>query len=242
MESAGTLRVVEDATALSSAALELVLDRAQRAIDARGAFHVALSGGATPRALYLALPERCADFSGWHVYACDERCVPPEDAASNFRQVRETWLERALTPPSGIHRMRGEGEPEQAARDYERELRAQLGQPPRLDLACLGIGTDGHTASLFPDDAALEERSRLVLATRAPAAPHQRLTLTIPALALARELVFLVAGREKASALRAVLSPPPSSKPLPARLVAERGERVLWLCDRSSAALLPRAV
>jgi 6-phosphogluconolactonase len=241
MQSAGELCVVEDADALRDAALELVLDRAQRSIQARGAFHVAVSGGGTPRALYRALPERCADFSGWHVHACDERCVPPDDPQSNFRQVREAWLERARIPPSGVHRMRGEIEPELSAREYERELREQLGDPPRLDLALMGIGTDGHTASLFPASSALAERSRLVLAVRAAAEPPQRITLTLPALELSRETVFLVAGAEKAPALRAALAPEPGAKPSPARIVGQRGARVLWLADRAAAALLPRS-
>jgi 6-phosphogluconolactonase len=241
MPTPGTLRIVEDRFALRDAALALLLERAREARSARGSFHVAVSGGGTPLALYQALPERCADFSGWHVWMCDERCVPQEHDDSNFRHAREAWLDRARVAPSGVHRMRGEDDPESAALDYERELRAALGDPPRLDLALLGLGSDGHTASLFPDSAALQERSRLVVAARAPVQPAQRLTLTLPALGLARALVFLVAGAEKASALRSVLAPAALQSPPPARLVAQRNASTLWLADRSSAALISGA-
>jgi 6-phosphogluconolactonase len=239
MGQAGQLRVVESKDELREVALDLLLERAQEALQQRGSFHVAVSGGSTPVALYEALPLRCADFSGWHVWSCDERCVPPDHADSNFRQLREVWLDRATTAPTGVHRMRGEDDPEQAARGYERELRAVLGAEPRLDLALLGVGADGHTASLFPASAALEERSLLVAAVRAPAQPPRRITLTLPALELARELVFLVAGPEKAAAVRGVLAPRDGQPSLPARLAAERNAHTLWIVDRSAAALVP---
>ena len=239
MGQPGELRVVASKDALRETALALVLERAREALQLRGVFHVAVSGGSTPLSLYEALPQRCEDFSGWHVWAVDERCVPPDHADSNFRQVREAWLDRAATPPTGVHRMRGEDDPAHAARDYERELRATLGAQPRLDVALLGIGSDGHTASLFPSSAALEERSLLVMAVRAPAQPPLRITLTIPALELARELVFLVAGPEKAASLRSALAPSNAQPPLPARLVAERNARTLWIAERSAAALVP---
>jgi len=239
MGRSGELRVVESKDALREAALALLLERAHDALEERGTFHVAVSGGSTPLSLYEALPLRCDDFSGWHVWACDERCVPPDHAESNFRQVREAWLDRAKTPPTAVHRMRGEDDPERAAREYERDLRATLGAEPHLDLALLGIGSDGHTASLFPGNAALEERALLVAAVRAPAQPPHRITLTLPALELAREIVFLVAGPEKAGAMRAVLAPREGQPPLPARLVAESNAQSLWIADRSAAALVP---
>src|SRR5262245_12625701 len=114
MGQAGELRVVESKDALREVALALLLERAREVLQQRGSFHVAVSGGSTPLSLYEELPLRCDDFSGWHVWTCDERCVPPDHADSNFRHVREAWLDRARTPPSGIHRMRGEDDPERA--------------------------------------------------------------------------------------------------------------------------------
>jgi len=235
----GELRVVRDADALREAALAELVARARQAVGARGSFHLALAGGSTPRALYAALREAGADVARWRLYFGDERCVPPGDERSNYRMVREAWLEAAPLAPAAVHRMRGEDPPEQAAREYERVLQEELGPQGRLDLALLGVGDDGHTASLFPASPALEEDRRLVVPVEAPGG-ERRLTLTLPALQRARGLLFLVQGAGKAEALRRVLAPRPDEPRLPARHVADGAGSVLWLADEAAAAGLAR--
>lgn len=233
--------MLPDTERLRDAALAHLLDRAAEAIAARAVFCLALSGGGTPRELYRALASAPADLARWQLFFADERCVPPDHADSNFRLVQETWLERAAGRPAAVHRLRGELEPGQAAREYERELRAALGDPPRFDLVLLGLGTDGHTASLFPGSPALSEREHLVAAADGPPPRRRRLTLTPAALHQARELVFLVSGRSKARALREALAPRPESFPSPARAVAAGAARVLWLVDTAAATELAQA-
>lgn len=235
MSFPGELRVLADGDGVRDAALSAVLEAARAALDERGEFHLALAGGSTPKALYHALAERELDHSAWVLHFGDERCVPPDDAHSNYRMVREAWLDASAHPPREVHRMRGEDPPEVAAAEYERGLRERLGARPRLDLALLGMGPDGHTASLFPGTAALEERERLVCVGEGPPPARARLTLTLPALQLARELVFLVQGAEKRDALRQVLAPREGEAHLPARRVAEGAPRVVWLVDRAAA-------
>lgn len=235
MGELGELRVLRDVEDLRDAALAEVLTSAAAAIARDGTFHLALAGGSTPRALYAALAGSEAEFARWVLYFGDERCVPPDDARSNYAMARGAWLGVSPHAPTRVHRMRGEDPPERAALAYERGLRAALGEPPRLDLVLLGLGTDGHTASLFPGSPALAERERLVVTAEAPVTPVRRLTLTLPALHAARALLFLVQGSDKAPALRAVLAAEEDSPPLPARQVARGAARVTWLVDRDAA-------
>jgi 6-phosphogluconolactonase len=167
--------------------------------------------------------------------------VPPEHAESNYRLVREAWLDRTAAPPGGVHRVRGELDPDEAAAAYESELRAVLGTPPRLDLVLLGLGTDGHTASLFPGSEALSEQQRLVVATHGTGPVTRRITLTLPALTLARGVVLLVQGQGKAEIVRRVLEPRSGEPPLPVHAVLERVTSVLWLLDAAAASRLDHA-
>ena len=229
------LRMVADAEALVREGTALVLACARTALSARGVFHLALSGGSTPRALYreLARAGDEAGFERWHAWFGDERCVGPEDAGSNHRMAAESGL-LARFPADHVHRMRGEdGDAAAAAASYERELRAALGLPPRLDLVLLGLGADGHTASLFPGSAALAAAGWVTVG-RAPKPPLQRLTLTFATLEQARALVFLVAGSDKAAALAATLDPSVSAAP-PARRAYPLDGDLLWLVERSAA-------
>lgn len=232
MRARESLRVFPDAGALAEAAAEHVLAAARTAIAARGTFHLALAGGSTPRATYLALARRArpAEFGAWHLWFGDERCVPPEHEDSNWRMAHQAWL-HALRA-SQIERMRGEEEPAAEARRYAERLLELLGTPPRLDLVLLGLGTDGHTASLFPDSPALEDAGWTTVEEFAPKPPPTRLTLTLSTLSAAREVLFLVSGAEKADALARALSQRPPV--LPAGRVEPAG-RLVWFADRAAA-------
>ncbi|NUP95243.1 MAG: 6-phosphogluconolactonase [Planctomycetaceae bacterium] len=227
-----------DPAALAARACEEVQRAAHEALEQRGVFHLALSGGSTPKLLYRALAESGADFSRWHVHFGDERCVPPGHADSNFRMASEAWLGRGQVPAAQVHRIQGELEPAQAAREYERELVASLGATGevRLDLALLGLGTDGHTASLFPGSSALAETSARVAATFVEKLAAQRITLTLPMLNESRAVLFLVAGSDKVDALRELFHGDPEARPLPAALVRPREGNVTWMVDGAAAA------
>lgn len=233
------LTLVRDAAALAEAACSEIVKCANEAIAARGVFHIALAGGSTPRATYkrLARAGWTADFARWHVWFGDERCVPPEHADSNFRLACETWLTHVDIARTHVHRIRGEsGDALAAADEYERELIWTLDQPlPRLDLVLLGLGADGHTASLFPGSDALHERERLVLATWVEHLGAHRITLTPRAINAARRVLFLVSGSSKAKALRMTLAGDANT---PATAIAPRTGTVHWLADRAAAAVL----
>jgi 6-phosphogluconolactonase len=191
---------------------------------ARG--HVALSGGSTPRRAYELAAEKEPDWSGVELWWGDERCVPPDDERSNFRLAREALLDRLAVPPRDVHRIQGELEPEEAARVYDGELRGIT-----LDLVLLGLGPDGHTASLFPHDQALEEKVRLAVAVERP--DVARVTVTPPPLRAAQHVVFLAVGEEKADAARRAFRSPPDPA-TPASLI--RGQRTTAILDRAAAA------
>jgi len=195
---------------------------------ARGEGEVALSGGSTPRRAYELAADLRPDWSGVGLWWSDERCVPPDDEQSNFRLAREALLDRLTHPPAAVHRIRGELDPEAAARRYEEELRGVT-----LDLVLLGLGPDGHTASLFPHDDALEEEERLAIAVGRP--DVTRVTLTPPPLRAARHVVFLVVGEEKAEAVRRAFGAGPDPA-TPASLI--RGLRTTAILDRAAATRL----
>jgi 6-phosphogluconolactonase len=237
------LRRTADAQALAREAAGEVARLAAEAVAARGAFNLALSGGSTPRLLYRLLADPAEPFAGrvpWpqvHVFFGDERAVPPDDPASNYRMAREALLDRV--PCGSVHRMEAElGAPEAATR-YEAALRDHFGaaEVPVLDLALLGLGADGHTASLFPGSPALRERRHWVMAAEGPPPAVERITLTPPVLERARSLLFLVAGEDKAEPLRRLLRPRPGEAPIPAGQLRPGGS-VLVLADRVAAALL----
>lgn len=195
----------------------------------RAAVTLALSGGSTPGPVYERLAGSRPSSVPWerlHIFFADERRVPPEDPESNYRLVRERLLAHAPEAPAAVHRMRGELEDgTAAAAEYEAFL------PERLDVLVLGIGEDGHTASLFPGDPALDAADRRVLAVRAPSPPHGRLTLTPSVIRAARERVVLARGSGKAAAVRRALEEPGPAREVPARL-ARAGH---WVLDREAA-------
>jgi 6-phosphogluconolactonase len=212
----------------------------------RGRFLVALSGGSTPRALHQALVAHYRDLIPWErvqVFWSDERCVPPDHPESNYRMARETLLEHVPLPAANIHRMPGERpDYDAAAADYETEIRQVFGMPPdvllRFDLILLGMGPEGHTASLFPGTTALHETSRLVAPNWVPKVNMERLTFTYPLINNARQVMFLVAGAEKAEALRDVLSGQATIEERPAVGVRPTDGEVIWMVDREAMRLV----
>lgn len=232
--------------ALVDATADLVTACASAAIAARGRFVWALAGGSTPRDLYatLAAPARRGriDWTRVHVFWGDERCVPPDDPASNYRMARETLLAHVPVPPAQIHRMRGEDDPVGAAAEYEAQLKGVLGAqadgaPGALDLVLLGLGTDGHTASIFPGGQAGRESSRWVIAELVDPAHGWRLTLTPPVIDAASLVVFLVAGQDKAAVVADVRDGPVVFDELPAQRFAFGGQTV-WMLDDEAATQL----
>lgn len=237
------IAVIADAESLAVAAADEFARSAADAAGRRGMFHVALSGGSTPRALYHRLtraPHRGAiPWDAVRFFFGDERCVPPDDERSNFRMARETLFAPLGIAPRRIFRMRGEDDPARAARDYERLLRAHVpGRPPRLDLVLLGLGEDGHTASLFPGTPALSEEKRLVVENPGPRPGEPRITLTYRAIDSARRVVFLVSGAAKAKVAAAILRKRGRRPDLPAARVAPRRGTLLWLLDEEAGTRL----
>ena len=209
--------------ALDAAAQEL-------AGAARDGLHIALSGGSVAAA-FAGAAEAEPDWSGAEVWWSDERCVPPDDTRSNYRLARENLLDRLATAPRAVHRIKGEVDPPQAADSYDEEV-----DEVRLGLAFQGIGTDGHTASLFPNDAALDEHERRAVAVHRE--DVDRVTLTLPVLCAAETVLFLALGEAKADAIRRAFGEQPSPE-TPASLVRSADGRTLVLLDRAAAARLP---
>jgi 6-phosphogluconolactonase len=216
---------------------------AQLSLRDKSRFAVALSGGSTPRALYslLATPEfsRQVSWPQVHLFWGDERCVPPDHPESNYRMVRETLLGKIKIPPENVHRMAGEKEPCIAAAEYEDELKDffQLtpGAFPRFDLILLGLGEDGHTASLFPGSDALKETKRLVAATYVAKLNAHRLTLTLPVLNHGAVVLFLVAGASKAPVVKEILRDDGQALRFPAAQVQPVDGRLIWLLTEDAA-------
>ena len=205
----------------------------------RGRFTVALSGGSTPRRLYelLATPAYAekTSWERWHVFWGDERCVPPDHPDSNYRMAREALLDRVPIPPSQIHRIKGEAVPYDAAEAYEHELCQSFGEPtPAFDLVLLGLGEDGHTASLFPGTNGLEEERRLVMANWVPHLQAYRITFTLPLINAARNVAFLVTDGSKAEVLRKVLAPTPGDPLLTAARVQPRAGTLHWFLSKAA--------
>lgn len=236
------VRVCADLGDLSRRAAEAMAGTIDEAVRTRGTCSIALSGGSTPRALYSLLASRFRGRIPWakvQVFWGDERYVPPEDPRSNYRMARETLLDRVPCPPANLHPMPTHfPSADVAARDYERTLRTHFHKAwPEFDVLLLGIGDDGHTASLFPGSPALAERTRWVVAAQAPVEPHVRLTLTLPALTRAAAIHVLVAGATKAEALRHVLEGAGDWIKYPAAGVRIGACSAIWWVDREAAAL-----
>ena len=243
---APVVRVLDDPAAAAEAAAERLLGLADAALHERGRFVLAASGGRTPEPLYALLGRRRSGSPSWHLFLCDERLVPTEDPRSNLGLLRRLWLGPADFPDRGVHGVDTSALPDAAATRYDRTLREFFGPGPgpTFDVALLGIGPDGHTASLFPGSPTLTVRDRWAVAEPSPGLDPQvaRVTLTLPALARARHALFLVAGADKRSAIDHILGggAAPTASALPAALVASVGP-VEWFLDRPAAGgLQPR--
>jgi 6-phosphogluconolactonase len=239
------VQVFPDPDHLARAAAGLFTDRAQTAVAARGRFVVALSGGSTPTALYklLATNEFSSqtDWKRIHVFWGDERCVPPDHPDSNYRLARQTLLDHVPIPAQNVHRVRGELEPAAAADEYAQEVRRFFGDAPagpRFDLIFLGMGDNGHTASLFPGSPIVRETSRWVMACYVGILQAWRVTLTPVVINAAAEVVFLVSGEGKARTLRQVLAKPHRPDILPAQVVRPANGRLTWMVDAAAASQL----
>jgi 6-phosphogluconolactonase len=241
------IRILTTPQELFAAAAEEIVRTATSAVSERGRFTIALSGGSTPRNLYNLLATNARTslpcdrmFFFWG----DERHVPPTDPESNYRMVEEAMLSKLPVPPANVFRFRAENpDASAAAEEYEKTLRKffQVGstEVPRFDLILLGLGPDGHTASLFPGTSALQEKNRLVVANWVEKLKTNRLSFTLPVLNAGRCVMFLVSGTDKAPVLRTVLEDKAAAgDQYPAKLVQPTDGRLIWLLDRAAASAL----
>jgi 6-phosphogluconolactonase len=238
------IEVYSDPESMNQAAAALVVKQANLAVAARGRFCIAVSGGRTPRRTYELLTQPpFSDQAPWdrmHIFWGDERCVPLDDPRSNARMAREAWLDHVPIPRDQIHPLDCVRAPAAAARHYEARLREFFAHgPPRLDLVLLGLGEDGHTASLFPGAPALAERARWAVEVYTAGQDLLRITLTAPLINRARVVAFLVTGRGKARVLGDVLHGPRDPMRLPAQLIQPENGELLWLIDTEAATQLP---
>ncbi len=239
--TAPTWRVV-DVGALAQAAANELIRSVSEILAEHNNCSLVLAGGNTPRELYSLLASdgyrSSIDWSRLSLFWGDERCVPPDDPTSNYAMARESLISRLPVAPHSVHRVRGELPPEDAARLYTEEITAFFeGSRPRFDLILLGMGPDGHTASLYPDTPDLIGEERYVVPTWSPLPPHQRVTLTLRSINSANSVIFMVQGRSKADALarvRAALEGK-ETELLPAALVNPTSGRLLWLVDGAAA-------
>ena len=244
------LFVVADQTALAKEAAERCARIAEEAVARAGRFTIALSGGSTPKLLYsLLAAEPYSTNLPWqqtHLFWGDERAVPPGDHDSNFGMAKAALLDRVPIPTDQVHRMQAERDDlDLVAREYEAEIARSFGvppgaEPPAFDLILLGLGPDGHTASLFPHTEAVREHAHWVVRNHVPKLNSDRVTLTAPILNRAATVLFLVTGADKATALQAVLEGPADPDRLPAQLIRPMSGRLIWLVDRAAAGMLTR--
>jgi 6-phosphogluconolactonase len=242
------IRILADANAIAQTAAAEFVEAAKQAVREKGNFCVALSGGSTPKALYGLLIsdpilQAMVPWGKIQFYFGDERHVAPDDTESNFRMATEAMLAKAPVDAQQVHRIKGEKRnAAQAAEEYEEDLRASFRlagrQLPHFDLVLLGMGPEGHTASLFPGTKALKEQRRLAVSNWVGKLYTDRITLTPPVLNNAARIIFMVQGAEKAPALKAVLEGPYEPDQLPAQIIKPKQGKVLWLVDPAAAAML----
>jgi len=241
------IRVFEDPQALFQGAAEEFASQTTTALPSRGRFTVALSGGSTPRSLYRLLATRTSlPWDKIYFFFGDERHVPPDNPESNYRMARESLLSKVPIPPENIFRVLAENpDANKAAEAYEQTLRKFFdtapGSFPRFDMVLLGMGPDGHTASLFPGTKALQETSRWVVSNWVEKFKTDRLTLTLPVLNNAAVLMFLVSGQDKAGVLKDVLEGNKPGELFPSKLIKPLNGELIWMVDRAAAAQLSGA-
>jgi 6-phosphogluconolactonase len=249
MPAVPDIRIYLDSQTWAEAAASFVLEVGTEAVRTNGRFFIALSGGTTPETLYRTLSSPPFidrfDWSRSTFFFSDERCVPPDDSRSNYAMAKRALFNPLNITPSQIYRMPGESsDPQAAAVEHEQQMRAVTktspSAQPSLDLILLGLGEDGHTASLFPGASILRDRQHVIAATQSPKDPPNRLTMTLAAINRASVILFLVTGAGKAGVVRAILDPKTEAeRQLPAALVVPEEGRLFWFLDRAAAAELP---
>jgi 6-phosphogluconolactonase len=238
------VEVLPDLETLSHRAASIFVSTSRNSIATKKRFAVAISGGSTPRRLYALLGSEVyrgqVDWQRVHFFWADERCVPNDDEASNFRTAFDTLFSKIALPEKNIHRIKGEEVPDQAAGDYGEEMKRFFGGSgwPGFDLVILGVGEDGHTASLFPGSKLLEETVRLAIPVYLEEPGKNRITLTLPVLNHADQILFLAAGPSKAAVLSEIFGEKEKRKLLPAGLINPLRGSMIWLMDREAAGKL----
>jgi 6-phosphogluconolactonase len=244
MNSDPNVLVFDTPEQVAQAAAARFVDCSIASISEHGSFTVALAGGSTPRRAYELLGRdefnNRVDWLRIHLFFGDERMVAPDSPESNYRMVNDALISRIPLPPQNVHRINGEMTPQESAASYEEELKSFFGKTdwPRFDLVFLGMGDDGHTASLFPGSDALKEKTKWVVANRHPQSQQARITLTLPVINHAARVTFLVTGEKKAAPLMRVLHGDAANEELPARKIRPENGILEWLVDRSAAAEL----
>jgi 6-phosphogluconolactonase len=246
-----TYKVWETPEEMAFAAAQLFASSIEKAVKTRGIARLAISGGSTPKAMFKLLADPAQPFLmtiPWdklHLYWVDERCVGPDDPESNYGVARDLLLTKVPIPESNVYRMEGELDPEEAASRYESVLRNSMklegAESPAFDLVALGMGPDGHTASLFPHTEGLDEIGRLVIANHVAQKDTWRITLTWPVINQATEVAFELDGAGKADILAEVLTGPRDIERLPSQLIRPSNGKLLFLLDQAAAAKLPPA-
>jgi len=244
MPAAPEILILPDSDAIAHEAAMRVIAMAHRAIETYQTFSLALSGGSTPKKLYSLLASdefrNQIDWPRVEIYFGDERCVPPDNPESNYLMAEQTLLSKVPISAGNVHRMRGEIDPEEAAKEYGQMLKQKFGDGG-LDLILLGLGDDGHAASLFPGTKAVDETHHRVVANYAEhstTGKSWRITFTAPFINRAANIVFLVSGPAKANALKEVLNGPRDPRRLPAQMIRPASGKVVWLVDVPAAARL----
>lgn len=248
MKNDKTIIIEPNATQLTKKGAELFSQAARKSVEARGRFSVAVSGGSTPRNMHRLLGEEpfLSDIQ-WDktdIFWVDERCVPENDPASSYGAAKKDFIDRVPIPEAHVHPMPGEIDPLKGAFIYQQELltffKPAEGAIPVFDLIFLGLGTDGHTASLFPGQSSLDEKERLVVPVKGGHPDLSRLTMTHIVLNQAVKVVFVVSGREKASIIKSIIEDKASV--LPARMITPLTGELIWLLDREAASLLSKEI
>jgi len=233
------IKISETKTEWVESAANGIADQCQIAISDRGRFSLVLSGGSTPTLIYEALGRLDLDWKNIFLFWGDERCVPPDHPESNYKMAEDTLIRNASLPAENIFRIKGEENPATAARMYQAEIEKYFSaEDHRFDLVLLGLGEDGHTASLFPGTAALAENSVWAIETQHPASGMWRISLTYPAILSARNIFFLVQGSSKAKVAADVILNPKASPDYPAKKIERADGTIVWYLDRDAAASL----
>jgi len=241
----GDIFYLPDAEAVGLRAASIFIDRSKIATTAGGRFRVALSGGTTPSKLFKQLGAVVAGDIRWDltdIFWADERCVSPDHEESNYKGAYDMLLSRLDIPPANVHRIRGEMPPEEGAREYEKELRRCFGEQglPAFDLVILGVGEDGHTASLFPEVLSLAESKRLAMPVYVGRLKSWRITLTLPVLNNSSDILFLVTGPKKAHIMKELLGKGGDGRKYPAGMIKPARGNLTWLVDDEASFFLKR--